>query len=112
MADPWLRTLALLTPTPAPIVTWPQHLTRVVLAPPDLEPDLELGEDLDARPCSLERWADLDAAIVRMVRQLGGGSVREVAAEVMAPKSTVHRRLTALRLKGQVHHDGRDWLPA
>jgi len=38
--------------------------------------------------------------------------VRQLAAKLMAPKSTVHRRLAALQLAGRMRHDGREWVPS
>jgi len=69
----------------------------------NLEPELELEPEPPRPPPG----AGLDAAILAV----GGGSVRQLAAELMAAKSTVRRRLTALQRAGRMRHDGREWLP-
>lgn len=91
----------------APAGLWPTSLTRRISAPPDLEPDVKLPPEPKPDP-----HAAIDARVVEVSSSLGEASVRVLAREMVTPRTTVWKRLDALRRRGLVRSDGKPWAPA
>ena len=87
--DPWSFAIALLLGTlSVPRVRWPPERRRLIIAPPDLEPDIDLPPE-EPEPA----YSPLDEAIVQSLATLGAASVRELAGDVGAPWQSVWRAL-------------------
>ncbi len=109
MLDPWPVSIAILQGAYAvPAIPWPAACTRIVVATWPDEPDL----DLPPEPPEPAPMTEAEALILEHLAEAGAGSVREVAAAVAMPRSTVCRGLHRLREQGRVVLESDGWAPA
>jgi len=103
--DPWAFTIAAILGTlTAPKVQWPRDRTRIVMAPPDTEPDLVLPpEPTTAAPKPVEQEVLCFLAIS------GPATVRAAASAIGVPRSTAWRSLQRLSAMRLVEMDSEGW---
>lgn len=104
--DSWHVLIAMLVGAwPVPVLTWPADRTRIVVAAPDTEPDL----DLPPEPPAPAPLTAADAAILEHLADAGPASVRAVAAAACIPRQTAWRGLQRLQGRGLVVLADKGW---